>query len=123
MGPIRVGASCIADCRRVFLSVAAIMAICERGDEVIIPVPWVSVPHPSICHAGGARQHLCRPMSAYLSALISTHVLQYFNALMACQLLGVRVVPLPLEPGSGFVPNVEMAEGLINEKTRAILLV
>jgi aspartate/methionine/tyrosine aminotransferase len=48
--------------------------------------------------------------------------LQYFNALMGCQLLGIKVVPLPLDPQNGFLPSLDVADKLINSKTKAILL-
>ncbi|MBN9443730.1 MAG: aminotransferase [Bosea sp.] len=47
----------------------------------------------------------------------------YFNHEMTLTMLGVEPRPLPCTPGSGFVPDVETAEALIDERTRAIVLV
>jgi acyl-CoA synthetase (AMP-forming)/AMP-acid ligase II len=68
-------------------------------------------------------QTLCAGVRAFVSDDISRLcALQYFNALMGCQLLGIKVVPLPLDPQNGFLPSLEVADKLINSKTKAILL-
>lgn len=47
----------------------------------------------------------------------------YFNHQMTLQMLGIRVVPLPCRPEDRFVPFVSAAEDLIDETTRALVLV
>jgi aspartate/methionine/tyrosine aminotransferase len=47
----------------------------------------------------------------------------YFNHEMTLTMLGVEARPLPCTPESGFVPDVATAEALIDERTRAIVLV
>lgn len=50
----------------------------------------------------------------------------YFNHSMCLDMLGVRLQPLECEyepKEQGFIPSVEEARTLINESTRAILLV
>lgn len=47
----------------------------------------------------------------------------YFNHEMTLTMLGVEPRPLPCTPESGFVPDVATAEALIDERTRAIVLV
>jgi len=47
----------------------------------------------------------------------------YFNHQMSLDMLGIEPRPLPCRPEAGFVPRVEDAEALIDEKVRAIVLV
>ena len=47
----------------------------------------------------------------------------YFNHHMALQMLGIEARVLPLSPEHGFVPDVAVAEKLIDSRTRAIVLV
>jgi aspartate/methionine/tyrosine aminotransferase len=41
---------------------------------------------------------------------------------MGCQLLGIKVVPLPLDPQNGFLPSLQEAAKLMNAQTKALLL-
>ena len=47
----------------------------------------------------------------------------YFNHQMSLDMLGIDPRPLPCRPENGFVPQVEDAEALIDDKVRAIVLV
>jgi aspartate/methionine/tyrosine aminotransferase len=47
----------------------------------------------------------------------------YFNHEMTLNMLGVEPRPLPCDPQAGFVPDAGVAEALIDERTRAIVLV
>lgn len=47
----------------------------------------------------------------------------YFNHEMTLKMLGIEARPLPCDPDAGFVPDPEVAERLIDERTRAIVLV
>jgi aspartate/methionine/tyrosine aminotransferase len=47
----------------------------------------------------------------------------YFNHQMSLDMLGIEPRALPCHPENGFVPRVEDAEALIDEKVRAIVLV
>lgn len=47
----------------------------------------------------------------------------YFNHEMTLTMLGVEARPLPCAPEAGFVPDIATAEALIDERTRAIVLV
>jgi aspartate/methionine/tyrosine aminotransferase len=47
----------------------------------------------------------------------------YFNHQMTLQMLGIKVVPLPCTPESGFVPNIDTARRLMRPDVRAIVLV
>jgi aspartate/methionine/tyrosine aminotransferase len=47
----------------------------------------------------------------------------YFNHQMTLDMLGIEPRPLPCRAENGFVPRVEDAEALIDEKVRAIVLV
>ena len=47
----------------------------------------------------------------------------YFNHEMTLTMLGVEARPLPCAPEAGFVPDVATAEALIDDRTRAIVLV
>ncbi len=47
----------------------------------------------------------------------------YFNHEMTLNLLGIEPRPLPCDPAQGFVPDAGIAERLIDERTRAIVLV
>lgn len=47
----------------------------------------------------------------------------YFNHQMSLDMLGIAPRPLPCRPEAGFVPRVEDAEALIDDKVRAIVLV
>lgn len=47
----------------------------------------------------------------------------YFNHEMTLTMLGVEARPLSCDPACGFVPDAGQAEGLIDAKTRAIVLV
>jgi aspartate/methionine/tyrosine aminotransferase len=47
----------------------------------------------------------------------------YFNHEMTLTMLGVEPRPLLCEPGASFVPDIAMAESLIDARTRAIVLV
>ena len=42
---------------------------------------------------------------------------------MTLQLLGIKVIPLPLSPQDNFLPSIQTAKKLITPKTRAITLV
>lgn len=47
----------------------------------------------------------------------------YFNHQMSLDMLGIEPRPLPCRPENGFVPRIEDAEALIDDKVRAIVLV
>ncbi|MBB4041670.1 aspartate/methionine/tyrosine aminotransferase [Microvirga flocculans] len=47
----------------------------------------------------------------------------YFNHQMSLDMLGIEPRPLPCRAEAGFVPRIEDAEALIDEKVRAIVLV
>ena len=47
----------------------------------------------------------------------------YFNHEMTLTMLGVEPRPLPCDPAQAFVPDIATAESLIDERTRAIVLV
>ncbi|HZH11037.1 MAG TPA: aminotransferase [Microvirga sp.] len=47
----------------------------------------------------------------------------YFNHQMTLDMLGIEPRPLPCRPEHGFVPRIEDAQALIDEKVRAIVLV
>lgn len=47
----------------------------------------------------------------------------YFNHEMTLNMLGIEPRPLPCDPAQGFVPDAAVAESLIDERTRAIVLV
>ncbi|HEV2552154.1 MAG TPA: aminotransferase [Bosea sp. (in: a-proteobacteria)] len=47
----------------------------------------------------------------------------YFNHEMTLRMLGIEARPLPCDPAAGFVPDVAVAEALIDAGTRAIVLV
>ncbi len=47
----------------------------------------------------------------------------YFNHKMALDMLGIEAVPLPCRAENGFVPRVEDAASLIDDRVRAIVLV
>lgn len=47
----------------------------------------------------------------------------YFNHEMTLTMLGVEARPLPCAPEAGFVPEIAAAEALIDDRTRAIVLV
>lgn len=47
----------------------------------------------------------------------------YFNHEMTLNMLGVEPRPLPCDPAQGFVPDAATAERLIDERTRAVVLV
>jgi aspartate/methionine/tyrosine aminotransferase len=47
----------------------------------------------------------------------------YFNHKMALDMLGIEARPLPCDPDGGFVPRPQVADSLIDERTRAIVLV
>ncbi|MGO4570997.1 aminotransferase [Microvirga sp. 2TAF3] len=47
----------------------------------------------------------------------------YFNHQMSLDMLGIEPRPLPCRPEAGFVPRIEDAEALIDEKVKAIVLV
>ncbi len=47
----------------------------------------------------------------------------YFNHQMACAMLGIEARALPCPPGNGFLPDADAAARLIDERTRAIVLV
>ncbi|MBL0402460.1 aminotransferase [Microvirga aerilata] len=47
----------------------------------------------------------------------------YFNHQMSLEMLGIEPRPLPCRPEAGFVPRVEDAEALIDDKVRALVLV
>ncbi|QRM27195.1 aminotransferase [Microvirga sp. VF16] len=47
----------------------------------------------------------------------------YFNHQMTLDMLGIEPRPLPCRPENGFVPRVEDAEALIDDKVRAVVLV
>ncbi|MBN9438567.1 aminotransferase [Bosea sp. (in: a-proteobacteria)] len=47
----------------------------------------------------------------------------YFNHEMTLNMLGVEPRPLPCDPAQAFVPDIATAESLIDERTRAIVLV
>jgi aspartate/methionine/tyrosine aminotransferase len=47
----------------------------------------------------------------------------YFNHQMSLDMLGIETRPLPCRPEAGFVPKVEDARALIDDKAKAIVLV
>lgn len=47
----------------------------------------------------------------------------YFNHQMSLDMLGIEPRPLPCRPENGFVPSIEDAEALIDDKVRALVLV
>jgi aspartate/methionine/tyrosine aminotransferase len=47
----------------------------------------------------------------------------YFNHQMTLQMLGIEACPLPCHAEHGFVPRLEDAERLIDDRTRALVLV
>ena len=47
----------------------------------------------------------------------------YFNHQMSLDMLGIEARPLPCRAEAGFVPRVEDAAALIDEKVRAVILV
>lgn len=47
----------------------------------------------------------------------------YFNHEMTLHMLGIEARPLPCRPEHGFVPDVGVAEGLLDDKVKAIVLV
>jgi len=47
----------------------------------------------------------------------------YFNHQMSLDMLGIEPRPLPCRPETGFVPRVEDAEALIDERVKAVVLV
>ncbi|AWM87276.1 aminotransferase [Microvirga sp. 17 mud 1-3] len=47
----------------------------------------------------------------------------YFNHQMSLDMLGIEAKPLPCRPEAGFVPRVEDAEALIDDKVKALVLV
>ncbi|WP_152047439.1 aminotransferase [Aureimonas psammosilenae] len=47
----------------------------------------------------------------------------YFNHLMTLQMLGLEARPLPLDPANGFLPDALALEALIDERTKAVVLV
>jgi aspartate/methionine/tyrosine aminotransferase len=47
----------------------------------------------------------------------------YFNHQMSLDMLGIEPRPLPCRPETGFVPRVEDAEALIDDRVKAIVLV
>jgi len=75
----------IAGCNQAFT--LAMMAVAQRGDRVMLPVPW------------------------------------YWNHKMTLDMLGIEAVPLPCEPGDGFVPDPDHAEPLLDGRTRALVLI
>lgn len=90
-----------AGCNQAYLAV--MLALCMPGDEVIIPVPWVS-----------------QPLYGATLIVANTALLpQYFNHLMTLQMLQIK--PIPLE--AAFVPAASEAEKLITSRTKAIVLV
>jgi len=74
-----------AGCNQAFT--LAMMAVAQRGDRVMLPVPW------------------------------------YWNHKMTLDMLGIEAVPLPCEPGDGFVPDPDHAEPLLDGRTRALVLI
>lgn len=47
----------------------------------------------------------------------------YFNHAMTLDMLGIDAKPLPCAPEAGFVPDPELAETLLDERVKAIVLV
>ncbi|MDJ1157721.1 aminotransferase [Chelatococcus sp. SYSU_G07232] len=47
----------------------------------------------------------------------------YFNHKMTLDMLGIEARPLPCAAESGFVPDPDIAEGLVDERVKAIVLV
>ncbi|GGH06947.1 hypothetical protein GCM10007036_01500 [Alsobacter metallidurans] len=47
----------------------------------------------------------------------------YFNHEMTCRMLGVEARPLPCSAETGFVPDPEAAEALIDDRVKAIVLI
>ena len=112
-----------AGCNAAFM--AAVMAVAEKGDEFILPVPWcvslalsnsidslfriLQVLQPTVC--------LLR-LASIVNTLRDDEIFR-----MTLQMLGVQVIPLPVSIESGFIPTVDHAEALITPRTRAIVLV
>ena len=74
-----------AGCNQAFF--LALTTLAERGDNVVLPLPW------------------------------------FWNHQQSCTMLGVEPRPLPCRAESGFVPEVEDAARLIDDRTRAIVLI
>ena len=47
----------------------------------------------------------------------------YFNHRMVLDMMGIGVIPLPCPPANGMIPDPAQAESLIQDNTRAIVLV
>lgn len=74
-----------AGCNQAFT--LAMMAVAQRGDSVVLPVPW------------------------------------YWNHKMTLDMLGIEARALPCSPSNGFVPDPDQAEALLDERTRALVLI
>lgn len=74
-----------AGCNQAFF--LTMLTLAQRGDNVLLPVPW------------------------------------FWNHRQSCDMLGIEARPLPCSAEAGFVPDVEDAAGLIDARTRAIVLV
>ena len=78
-------AAITAGCNQAF--VAALMTLAQRGDNVLLPVPW------------------------------------FWNHQQSCTMLGIEPRPLPCRAADGFVPDADEAAALIDEQTRAVVLI
>lgn len=47
----------------------------------------------------------------------------YFNHQMTLDMLGIEARPLPLDPAGGFLPDADALERLVDQRTRAVVLV
>jgi aspartate/methionine/tyrosine aminotransferase len=47
----------------------------------------------------------------------------YFNHEMTCRMLGIEARPLPCAAENGFIPDPDVAESLIDDRVRAIVLI
>lgn len=76
-----------------------------------------------ICWISDQTTELHCPLTPSLASVPTPY---YFNHAMCLDMLGIRLQPLECQydpKEQGFVPDIEDARGLINESTRAILLV
>lgn len=74
-----------AGCNQAFF--LAMLTLAERGDNVLLPVPW------------------------------------FWNHQQSCTMLGIEARALPCRAEDGFVPDPEDAARLIDQRTRAIVLI
>ncbi len=83
VGPEQVAIT--AGCNQAFF--LAMLTLAERGDNVLLPLPW------------------------------------FWNHQQTCAMLGIEPRALPCDAAAGFVPDADDAARLIDERTRAIVLI